>query len=54
MIMGIAGGAVFPLLMGVASDWFGAQWGAVLVVAVLVAYLFVLFCRLKKNRNFTQ
>jgi fucose permease len=53
MIMGIAGGAVFPLLMGVASDWVRAQWGAVLVVAVLVAYLFALFCRLKKSRNFT-
>jgi fucose permease len=42
MIMGIAGGAVFPLLMGVASDWAGAQGGAVWVVAALVAYLFVL------------
>jgi fucose permease len=50
MIMGIAGGAVFPLLMGVASDWAGAQRGAVWVVAALVAYLFVLssFLRDKK------
>jgi fucose permease len=49
MIMGVAGGAVFPLLMGVVSDWVDAQWGAVLVVAALVAYLFALFCRLKKK-----
>jgi fucose permease len=42
MIMGIAGGAVFPLLMGIASDWAGAQWGAVCIVGVLVVYLGVL------------
>jgi fucose permease len=40
MIMGIAGGAIFPLLMGVFSDLTGAQWGAVAVMAVLVVYLF--------------
>jgi fucose permease len=47
MIMGIAGGAIFPLLMGVASDMVGAQWGAVLVVAALVTYLFVLSQKIK-------
>jgi fucose permease len=42
MIMGIAGGAIFPLLMGVASDVLGSQSGAVIVVAALVAYLFAI------------
>lgn len=39
MIMGLFGGTVFPLLMGFASDAMG-QVGAVLVMAVGVAYLF--------------
>jgi fucose permease len=50
MIMGIAGGAVFPLLMGVASDVVGAQWGAILVVAALVAYLFALSPKIKEGK----
>ncbi|MDR1594759.1 MAG: hypothetical protein LBS43_09825, partial [Prevotellaceae bacterium] len=54
MIMGIAGGAIFPLLMGVASDMVGAQWGAVLVVAALVAYLFVLSSFLKSKYDTIQ
>ena len=39
MIMGLFGGTVFPLIMGFASDAMG-QAGAVLVMAVGVAYLF--------------
>ena len=39
MIMGIAGGAVFPLLMGMASDLLKSQVGAVIVTALLVVYL---------------
>lgn len=39
MIMGLFGGTVFPLVMGFASDAMG-QAGAVLVMAVGVAYLF--------------
>ena len=42
MIMGISGGAIFPLLMGVMSDALGAQSGAVIVISALVAYLFFL------------
>jgi len=49
MIMGVSGGAVFPLLMGVASDALGVQAGAVLVIAALVAYLFFLL-PVVKNR----
>jgi fucose permease len=48
MIMGIAGGAVFPLLMGVVSDMLGSQAGAVIVVAALVAYLFAISGEIKK------
>jgi fucose permease len=50
MIMGIAGGAIFPLLMGVGSDLTGSQVGAIAVLTVLVAYLFFLtpFLRIKK------
>ncbi|MCQ2212552.1 MAG: MFS transporter [Bacteroidaceae bacterium] len=39
MIMGLFGGTLFPILMGIASDAMG-QAGAVLVMAVGVAYLF--------------
>jgi fucose permease len=51
MIMGIAGGAVFPLLMGVASDVLKSQAGAVIVVAALAVYLGFLtpYIRAKKN-----
>ena len=45
MIMGLFGGTVFPLLMGFASDAIG-QVGAVLVMAVGVAYLFTYIPRL--------
>ena len=38
MVMGLAGGAVFPLVMGLASDAVG-QIGAVAVMAVGVCYL---------------
>ena len=39
MIMGIFGGAVFPLLMGFASDLFGSQNGAVAIMGLGVVYL---------------
>ena len=46
MIMGLFGGTVFPLLMGFASDAMG-QAGAVLVMAVGVAYLFTYINKVK-------
>jgi fucose permease len=49
MIMGIAGGAIFPLLMGVVSDVLGNQSGAVIVVALLVVYLLLLTGKIKEN-----
>ena len=51
MIMGVAGGGVFPLLMGMASDSLGAQAGAVMVITALVAYLFFLFPAVRINKK---
>jgi len=39
LIMGICGGAVFPMLMGAASDAVGSQAGAIAVVSVGVLYM---------------
>ncbi|MGN6511423.1 MAG: MFS transporter [Chitinophaga sp.] len=38
LIMGVSGGALFPLLMGLASDAAAAQWGAVAVLLICCAY----------------
>lgn len=51
MIMGIAGGAVFPPLMGFASDGFGSQLGAVAVLAACGLYLLLLAPRIKDSRR---
>ncbi|MDO4185742.1 MAG: MFS transporter [Bacteroidales bacterium] len=45
MIMGLFGGTVFPLIMGFASDAIG-QAGAVIVMAIGVAYLFTYIKRI--------
>ena len=42
MIMGIGGGAVFPVLMGSLADKLQSQAGAIIVMAALVAYFFIL------------
>ncbi|UYQ94163.1 MFS transporter [Chitinophaga horti] len=47
LIMGVSGGALFPLLMGIASDAAGAQWGAIVVLLVCCAYHCVLAVREK-------
>ncbi len=47
MIMGISGGAVFPTLMGFASDKLNGQVGAVIILTVCVAYLVLLAAKLK-------
>jgi fucose permease len=39
MIMGIFGGAVFPLIMGIMSDFVGGQSGALFVLLFCVVYL---------------
>lgn len=47
MIMGISGGAIFPTLMGLASDTLNGQVGAVIILTVCVAYLLLLATKLK-------
>ena len=47
MVMGISGGAVFPLLMGIASDALSGQIGAVIVLTICVSYLVVLAPKIK-------
>lgn len=50
MITGISGGAIFPLLMGVASDALKSQVGALIILLVLISYLFILvFPKVKQN-----
>lgn len=49
MVMGIAGGAIFPVLMGFASDSMGSQTGAVIVLTVCVAYLVFLVSKIKAS-----
>ena len=49
MIMGLFGGTVFPLLMGFAGDAFG-QVGAVIVMALGVAYLFTYISKLEVKK----
>lgn len=51
MIMGIAGGAIFPVLMGIASDNLGGQVGAVIVLTACVAYLVFLLTKFKPTHT---
>jgi len=39
MIMGVSGGAIFPLLMGMVSDTIGTQTSGLLILCVSIAYL---------------
>ena len=48
MIMGLFGGTLFPIMMGVASDWVG-QVGAIAVLAIGVVYLFVFWMTCKQT-----
>ncbi|MDR0575478.1 MAG: MFS transporter [Tannerella sp.] len=47
MIMGISGGAVFPVLMGLASDGMNSQTGAVAVLTACIVYLTFLITKIK-------
>jgi len=42
MIMGISGGAIFPLLMGIVSDAMHSQTGAVIILSACLIYLIFL------------
>ncbi len=49
MIMGVAGGAVLPLVMGIASDAIG-QVGGMLVLLVAMGYLLATSLLVKVNK----
>ena len=51
MVMGIAGGAVFPFFMGVASDISGSQLGAVAIILVCIAYLLFVGAKLEPKKQ---
>ena len=42
MIMGLFGGTIFPLLMGILSDWMQSQIGAIIILSIGVLYLVTL------------
>lgn len=48
MIMGVAGGAIVPLIMGITSDSFG-QTGGMSVLLIAMAYLTFAAFKLKQN-----
>jgi MFS transporter, FHS family, L-fucose permease len=47
MIMGVSGGAIFPVLMGLVSDSIGTQTSGLLVLCVSIAYLLLIAVRPK-------
>ncbi|MDL2322462.1 MFS transporter [Bacteroidales bacterium OttesenSCG-928-A17] len=49
MITGVAGGALIPLIMGVATDFVGNQTGAVVVILLCAIYLLVCAFSLKNK-----
>lgn len=49
MIMGVAGGAIFPVLMGLVSDSIGTQTSGLLVLCVATAYLLFIAIKLKNG-----
>lgn len=49
MIMGLFGGTIFPFLMGVLSDAFASQTGAIIVFGATALYLFFFSFLLKKK-----
>ncbi|MCC8035519.1 MAG: MFS transporter [Rikenellaceae bacterium] len=51
MVMGVFGGAVFPPVMGITSDALSSQAGALIILGICVAYLFVLTFTMKEISN---
>ena len=51
MIMGLSGGALFPLLMGIVSDALGSQAGAIIILSICVVYLICLSPKIKAGRQ---
>ncbi len=51
MIMGLSGGAIFPLLMGILSDAMQSQTGAILVLSLCIIYLILLTSIITERNN---
>ncbi|MBS7342185.1 MAG: MFS transporter [Parabacteroides sp.] len=49
MIMGLFGGTIFPLFMGIVSDWMQSQVGAVSVMSIGVLYLLSIIPAIRKD-----
>lgn len=49
MIMGLFGGTIFPLFMGIVSDWMQSQVGAVAVMSIGVLYLLSILPAIRKD-----
>ena len=49
MIMGLFGGTIFPLFMGIVSDWMQSQVGAVAVMSIGVLYLLSIIPAIQKD-----
>jgi fucose permease len=54
MIMGLAGGAIFPLLMGIVSDALKSQIGAVIILMLCLIYLAFLSPRIKDSNKVAE
>lgn len=50
MIMGLFGGTIFPLFMGIVSDWMQSQVGAVAVMSIGVLYLLSIIPAIRKDQ----
>ena len=48
LIMGICGGAVFPMIMGAASDAVGGQAGALAILSLGILYLLAFYLKGRK------
>lgn len=48
LIMGLCGGALFPLLMGLATDTMQSQSGALVILSVCVVYLLFVISKLRR------
>lgn len=49
MIMGLFGGTIFPLFMGIVSDWMQSQVGAVAVMSIGVLYLLSIIPAIRRD-----
>ena len=53
MIMGVAGGAIFPIIMGLVSDSFG-QVAGIGILSVAFLYLLFIAFKMEKWKNLSK